>query len=162
MAIIEFINRKNLTLSGMQKNLIYITKEQKTENGKYVYGHNCDAVSAYEDFCLTKEMFHKGTGRQHIHFTQSFHGQEASAELAHQIGKELLAHTIFQNFQIVMATHTDTHNVHNHFVVNTVNIEDGKKWQLSEKDLEELKDFSDKICAQYSLEVIKPPRNIRR
>lgn len=154
MAIIEFINRKNLTLSGMQKNLIYITKEQKTENGKYVYGHNCDAVSAYEDFCLTKEMFHKGTGRQHIHFTQSFHGQEASAELAHQIGKELLAHTIFQKFQIVMATHTDTHNVHNHFVINTVNIEDGKKWQLSEKDLEELKDFSDKICAQYSLEVI--------
>lgn len=154
MAVIEFINRKNLTLMGMKKNLAYITKDQKTVNGKYVYGHNCDAANAYEDFCLTKQMFGKLSGRQHIHFTQSFRGQEASAELAHQIGKELLAHPLFKNFQVVMATHTDTHNIHNHFVVNTVNVEDGKKWQLSEEDLEELKDFSDEICGKYSLEVV--------
>lgn len=154
MAVIEFINRKNLTLMGMKKNLAYITKDQKTVNGKYVYGHNCDAANAYEDFCLTKQMFGKLSGRQHIHFTQSFRGQEASAELAHQIGKELLAHPLFKNFQVVMATHTDTHNIHNHFVVNTVNLENGKKWHIAEEDLEELKDFSDEICAKYSLKVI--------
>ncbi len=154
MAVIEFINRKNLTLMGMKKNLDYITKGQKTVNGKYVYGHNCDVANAYEDFCLTKQMFGKLTGRQHIHFTQSFRGKEASAELVHQIGKELLAHPLFKKFQVVMATHTDTHNTHNHFVVNTVNIEDGKKWQLSEEDLEELKDFSDEVCGKYSLEVL--------
>lgn len=154
MAVIEFINRKNLTLMGMKKNLAYITKDQKTVNGKYVYGHNCDAANAYEDFCLTKQMFGKLSGRQHIHFTQSFRGQEASAELAHQIGKELLAHPLFKNFQVVMATHTDTHNIHNHFVVNTVNLENGKKWHIAEEDLEELKDFSDEICGKYSLEVL--------
>lgn len=154
MAVIEFINRKNLTLRGMKKNIDYITKSQKTANGKYVYGHNCDAANAYEDFCLTKQMFGKLTGRQHIHFTQSFRGQEASAELAHQIGKELLAHSLFEHFQVLMGTHTDTHNIHNHFVINTVNMEDGKKWHISEKDLEELKSFSDEICAKYSLGVI--------
>ena len=154
MAVIEFINRKNLTLRGMKKNIDYITKSQKTANGKHVYGHNCDAANAYEDFCLTKQMFGKLTGRQHIHFTQSFRGQEASAELAHQIGKELLAHPLFEHFQVLMATHTDTYNIHNHFAVNTVNMEDGKKWQMTEKDLEELKSFSDEICAKYSLGVI--------
>ena len=154
MAVIEFINRKNLTLQGMKKNIDYITKVEKTAGGKYVYGHNCDAVNAYEDFYITKQMFGKLSGRQHIHFTQSFHGKEASVELAHQVGKELLEHPLFKNFQVVMATHTDTHNMHNHFVINTVGIENGEKWQLSEDDLEELKSLSDKLCTKYSLEVI--------
>ena len=154
MAVIEFINRKNLTLQGMKKNIDYITKVEKTAGGKYVYGHNCDAVNAYEDFYITKQMFGKLSGRQHIHFTQSFHGKEASVELAHQVGKELLEHPLFKNFQVVMATHTDTHNMHNHFVINTVGIENGKKWQLSEDDLGELKSLSDKLCTKYSLEVI--------
>lgn len=154
MAVIKFINRKNLTLQGMKKNIDYITKAEKTVGGKYVYGHNCDAANAYEDFYITKQTFEKLSGRQHIHFTQSFQGKEANAELAHQVGKELLDHPLFKNFQVVMATHTDTHNIHNHFVINTVNIEDGKKWHISEDDMEKLKDFSNEICAKYSLKVI--------
>lgn len=154
MAVIKFINRKNLTIRGMKKNINYITKDEKTDGGKYVYGHNCDVANVYEDFYITKQTFGKMTGRQHIHFTQSFQGQEARAELAHQVGKELLGHPLFESFQVVMATHTDTHNIHNHFVINTVNIEDGKKWHISENDMEELKDFSNEICAKYSLKVI--------
>ena len=154
MAVLEFINRPNLSLDGMRKNLIYITNEEKTLQGKYIYGFNCDANNAYEDFCITKEMYHKTSGRQHIHFTQSFQGEEASYELAHEIGRKLLENEIFQGFQVVMTTHVDTYNTHNHFVLNTVNMEDGKKWKLSRSELEDLKAFSDELCMEHSLSVI--------
>lgn len=154
MAIIYFVNRKNKTIDGMKRNIDYITKDEKTENKKYVYGKNCDPLNAFEDFCLTKQMFGKISGRQHIHFTQSFHGNEASPDLAFHIAQRLLEHPVFKGFQVVAATHTDTDNIHNHFVINTVNMETGKKWKLSEEELQELKDYSDELCDEYSLEVI--------
>ncbi len=154
MAIIEFINNKNETLLGMKRNIEYILEDEKTENKKYAYGQNCDIGNAYEDFILTKRVHQKAIGRQHIHFTQSFRRKEASYELAHEIGKRLLDHPTFAGFQVVMATHTDTENVHNHFVINTVNMENGQKWKLSKKELQEIKDISDELCMEHGLSIV--------
>lgn len=153
MAVIEFINRNNVSLDGMLKNLIYVTNPAKTKQGVYVYGLNCDAENAYQDFCLVKELFQKTSGRQHIHFTQSFEGKE-SPEMIHEIGKQLLQHEIFKGYQVVMSTHTDSANTHNHFVINSVNAETGKKWKFSKNQLDALKKLSDEICLEFHLPII--------
>jgi hypothetical protein len=129
----------------------YILREDKTEIGLYS-GLNCDADNAYNEFVLTKRNYNKETGRQYIHFVQSFSNHEdVSPETVKAIANELLLMNKFKGFQIVYATHTDTDNLHTHFVLNTVNSYTGMKWKMSKEELQELKDYSDEICRRYGL-----------
>jgi hypothetical protein len=101
---------------------------------------------------MTKRNYNKETGRQYIHFVQSFSNREnISAETAKSIADELLLMDKFKGFQVVYATHIDTDNFHTHFVLNTVNSYTGMKWKMSKEELQELKDYSDEICRKYGL-----------
>ncbi|MCH5297904.1 MAG: relaxase/mobilization nuclease domain-containing protein [Ruminococcus sp.] len=61
----------------------------------------------------------------------------------------------FDGFEVVVATHIDRDHCHNHFVVNSVNSENGLIIQINEKGLEELRNRSDEICQQFELELLK-------
>ena len=154
MAAIEFINRKNKTYSSMRRVINYIQRPDKMRDDLICTVY-CDKDTAYNDFVQVKQLFGKETGRQYIHFVQSFSPDEdITPELAQEIARRLLEHPIFKGFQVVAATHTDTPHIHTHFVINSVNAEDGHKWQLSAEDLQSLKDFSDELCREYGLNII--------
>lgn len=125
----------------------------------------CNASSAYDEMVLCKELYGKavedGKNRMLIHFSQNFVAGETTPEEVYEIANEFLKHHFFDGFQVIFAVHTDKDFLHTHFVVNTVNYEDGHKWQLSQKELQELKDFSDKLLADRGLYVIPKdaPRN---
>ena len=154
MAAIEFINRKNKTKQSMKRVLKYIVQENKTEE-HLIFGMYCDKDTAYEDFIQVKQLFGKEDGRQYIHFVQSFSPDEnITPELANEIARRLISHPMFEGFQILMATHTDTPHIHTHFVINTVNAQTGLKWHKSAQDLQNLKEFSDELCREYGLNVI--------
>ncbi|WDV44087.1 relaxase/mobilization nuclease domain-containing protein [Clostridiaceae bacterium M8S5] len=151
MAIIETINGRNKTYTGLRRVIEYILRDDKTKLGLYS-GYNCDADNAYNDFVMTKRNYNKETGRQYIHFVQSFSNrEEIKPETAKAIVDELVLFHKFNGFQVVYATHTDTDNLHTHFVLNTVNLHDGMKWKMSKEELQELKDYSDQICRKYNL-----------
>ena len=153
MAVIEFINGKNRTYSGMKRALKYIFREDKTELGLYS-GYNCDPENAYNNFVLTKRIFDKENGRQYIHFVQSFSDREkVDKGTVKKIADELVLMDKFKEFQMIYAVHTDTDNLHTHFILNTVNSETGEKWRLSKEELLELKDYSDELCRKYDLTV---------
>ena len=154
MATIEFINRKNKTYQAMKRVIRYIARPDKTTDD-LIYAVKCYKETAYDDFVQVKQMFEKETGRQYIHFVQSFSPKEnITPELANEIAKRLISHPIFDGFQILMATHTDTPHIHTHFIINTVNNDTGIKWHKSKEDLQALKDFSDELCREYGLTVI--------
>ena len=153
MAIIEFINGKNRNYSGMKRSTNYILRVDKTNLGLYS-GHNCDPDHAYENFVLTKRLFNKESGRQYVHFVQSFSDREnVDEKTVKKIADELLLMEKFNGFQVLYAVHTDTDNLHTHFILNTVNSETGEKWRISKEELLELKDFSDEICRNHELTV---------
>jgi hypothetical protein len=111
---------------------------------------NCEAESAFHEMVAVKRHFGKDTGRQFIHFIQSFAPYESiTPETAHEIAVKLSDK--LKGFQAVIATHTDKAHIHSHFVINTVNSETGLKWKQSAHDLQELKDYSDKLCREYGL-----------
>ncbi len=146
MAIIEQINGRNKTYTGLRRAIDYILREDKTELGLYG-GFSCDADNAYNDFIMTKRNYNKETGRQYIHFVQSFSNREdISPETVKAIADELLLMDKFKGFQVVYATHTDKDHLHTHFILNTVNSYTGMKWKMSKEELQELKDYSDKSC----------------
>lgn len=168
MAIIHFINRpKSQTSDGLFFVLRYTMQDKKTvtEDGvKYVTGVNCTPQSAYTEFNNTKKLFGKTEGRQYYHFVQSFSVDEnISPETAHEIALRFAEETEkFKGFEIVVSTHCDRDHLHSHFVMNSVNSETGKKFHISESEVEMLMQVSDKICREYGLSVIEPkPKNER-
>ena len=128
----------------------YLKKEGKTEE-KLMYGKDCDVNNFAKDFQATKELYNKTEGRQHKHFIQSWGKGEVTAEQANKIGQEFVSHEKFKGFQAVVITHTDKENIHNHIVINSVNLETGKKFQQSKQELESLKEFSNKINLRYEI-----------
>ncbi|OZV13521.1 hypothetical protein CIW83_02950 [Tissierella sp. P1] len=136
---------------GNDKVFNYVTQDEKT-NTKLITGVNCRPSSAYDEMMVIKNMYNKTDGRQFKHFVHSFHSKEnITPELAHEISLKLLEHQKFRDFQILVATHVDKEHIHTHYVINTVNIETGLKWQHSTKDLFDITDFSNKLCYEYGL-----------
>lgn len=145
------------TLDSLKRTIDYITDEKKTE--PWLIGtQNCNAATAYEEMVLCKQMYDKvqedGENRMLIHFSQNLVAGETTPEVAHEIARRLLQHRFFKGFQVVYATHIDTGKLHTHFVINSVNLEDGHKWHFSTKELQELKDYSDSILREYGLYIV--------
>lgn len=123
---------------------------------------NCNAATAYEEMVLCKQMYDKaqedGKNRMLIHFSQHFREGEITPKIAQEIAERLLQHEMFNGFQIVYATHLDTKHIHTHFVINSVNLEDGHKWQLKPKEMQMIKDYSDSIIQEYGLQITEKTR----
>lgn len=153
MAVIKMINREKGKTYALKAVIDYIQNPMKTENGLLVSAKDCLVECAYEQMLVTKMDFKQNTGRQYIHFTQSFSEYDPlDSKTAHEIGQKLLAY--FDGFQGVVAIHTNTKQLHNHIVLNSVNFKTGRKIQNSRQDLENLKKFSDELCIQYNLSVV--------
>lgn len=147
MAIIKFINNK----VSLKKTLNYICKEEKTDK-KLISGKDCIPEIAYEEMMTVKKLYNKLTGREKIHFVQSFSPTDKlTYEQAHEIGIRMAEY--FKGFQVVVATHKDREHIHNHIVLNTVNFETGLKFHQSKQDLQKIKEFSNQICKEYGLTV---------
>ncbi|MGG7153513.1 relaxase/mobilization nuclease domain-containing protein, partial [Clostridium neonatale] len=58
-----------------------------------------------------------------------------------------------------MVTHIDKEHIHNHFVVNSVNMENGYKLQISPSKLFEMKKDSNRLCERENLLEINLERN---
>lgn len=130
----------------------YITKDGKTSQ-RLITGINCSPESAYDEMMVTKNMYNKTGGRQFIHFVHSYSDEETelTPEIAHEISLKLLEEERFKGFEVLVATHIDKEHLHTHFILNAVNSDTGRKWRQSTKQLEELKELSNKLCHDYGL-----------
>jgi len=133
----------------------YAVNGEKTEEKLYVSGINCMPDTALQEMRNTKKQFFKITGIQCFHGVQSFVKGEVTPEQAHEIGIKLAEELWGDRFQVVVSTHLNTDNLHNHFVLNSVSFLDGKRFCNSKKDYAQMRKASDKLCEEYGLSVIK-------
>lgn len=149
MAIIKVFKAKD----NINRLLKYISNPIKTQNGLLVSGKDCSANTCYEEMQSIKELYDKKDGYTAFHFVQSFSPKDnLSYEKAHEIGLQFAEY--FKGYQVLFATHTDREHIHTHFVINSVSFEDGKKFHMSKKDLEKIKEFSNKLCEENGLSTI--------
>lgn len=132
----------------------YVEKREKTEE-RLLYGIRVTPETAKEEMQATKEIYGKTDGRTYKHFVQSFApGENITPEKAHEIAKEFAESCpLFKGYEVLIATHKDKKHVHTHFIINSVSFEDGKKFQMSSKDLQKMKDRSDEICHEHGLSI---------
>ena len=165
MATVIFIKESKQTPSAMRGCINYCVQEKKTvdENGRqYVGGVNCLGRHAYEEFMATKNLYGKACGTYFYQYVQSFlPGEIQSYEEAHRIGLEFAGKS-FPGYEVLVATHLDAQDdsgvqrVHNHFIVNLVSFEDGRKIHFTPNTLQELRKISDDICRDHGLSVLPP------
>ena len=72
--------------------------------------------TAYQEMINIKKQFFKTDGIQCFHAVQSFAQGEITPEQAHEIGMKLAKELWGDKFQVVVTTHLNTDNLHNHFV----------------------------------------------
>ncbi len=133
----------------------YITNKDKTDNKKYVTSINCMADIAFKEMSITKQQFNKTGGILGFHAYQSFKGCEVTADEAHEIGIRLAEELWGDKFQVIVTTHTNTKNVHNHFVINSVSFVDGKKYYDNKTNYAIMRKVSDNICKEYELQTLE-------
>ena len=94
----------------------YAANEDKTEKKFFVSTLNCNKRYARDEFLTVKKQFNKEGGIVAFHGYQSFAGHEVTPEQAHEIGVQLARELWGDRFQVVVATHLNTANLHNHFI----------------------------------------------
>lgn len=132
------------------RELNYITNDIKTLMGLYVGGrHITDVANATEEMMSVKEFFGKTGGRVALHGIVSLPVEESYEKNAGKLILLLndLMQEVFPKNQLVYAVHTNTENLHIHFVVNTVGL-DGKKIHM---DKNFMRDVFEAALNKYAL-----------
>lgn len=118
-------------------------------------GVDCSPEYAKSQFATTRELYGKTKGIQAHHVIQSFKPGEVSPGQANGIGVEL-AKEIAKGHECVVYTHADKDHIHNHIVINSVNYENGRKFQLhGKKSIDKVREISDKLCKEKNLSIVK-------
>lgn len=134
----------------------YAIQEEKTDL-KLTFYHNCvnhdhDVLTEFQN---DRIAFGKDKGILVSHIVQSFSPSDnVTPELAHKIGREFLEKCA-PDYKAVLVTHVDRNHIHNHMIVNSCSMMDGKKFYDNKTHLKLLRKVSDELCYKYSLSVIE-------
>lgn len=127
----EKVGVKLSPTTGMQmgNELTYVMNDIKTVDDLYVGArHISDIKNATEEMMQVKKFFGKLDGRVATHGVISLDASESDPKNAGKLMLLLdeLMQKVFPDNQVVYAVHTNTENLHIHFILNTVGL-DGKK-----------------------------------
>lgn len=145
-------------LSDLVNAARYVQRPEATSEGQYVTAINCLKETAIEQMILTKKQYGKTDGYIAFHGYQSFQPGEVTPKECHEIGVALAKQMWGDRFQILVTTHLDKDHLHNHFCINSVSFKDGGKYNYSKKELQRLRDTSDRLCIQRGLSIIEDPK----
>ena len=160
MATVNVIPEAKQSPSAMRGLINYCLRKEKTfdvnSGRKLITGINCIGENAYAEFMTTKAVYHKETGMNFYHFSQSFSPEEKiMPEQVHEVGIEF-AKQAWPGHEVLVCTHMDEPHLHSNFVVNSVNFEDGSKIHFTPNSLKVLRDISDEICISHGFSVLPP------
>ncbi len=145
----------------------YIVDGNKTRDHSLVESFMCETepVRAAEQFRAIRERFGSSrstTKAQHI--IQSFSPNEVTPEKAMEIAQELCHRLLQEQYQYIIAIHTDHDHIHAHILVNNTNFITGRTFETehnqgrkSERAWAEVRHISDELCKENNLSVIENP-----
>lgn len=116
---------------------------------------NCMQNDPYTSMVCTKNLFHDDKEILCFHGYQSFVEDEVTPLQAHQIGIELAEKLWGDRYEVIVSTHLDQENIHNHFLLNSTSYVNGKRFCNTKHDRHMMMNTSDKLCCENGLSVIE-------
>ena len=159
--VVEIEKVKNID-NEISFNIINIDGKDMAQFKTLTSCYNCNFLEPYKTFSDLQNEWQnvrynnsKAKGGEPLmwHLTQNFDGFEVTPEVANEIGLKLVE-KIFSNYAVVISTHTNTSNIHNHFIISAWGL-DGKKWNNSNTNYQLIRSVSDELCREYGLRVLE-------
>ena len=139
-------------LMQVGREVSYVINDLKTLQGLYVGGrHISDIQNATNEMMQVKEFHNKLGGRVALHGIVSLPVGESGKENAGKLMMlvDNLLEEIFPYHQAIYAVHTNTDNLHVHFVVNTVAL-NGRKIHMDNNFMSKVFDpYLNKLARKY-------------
>ena len=158
MAINKVVNKSTKSHGAMRNVLEYVLRDEKVKEG-YVEiagpysGETINYDEVYQSWLAEKRLWDKDSGRMYAHNIISFHKDEhVTPEQVLEIGKDF-AERFFSGHQYVIGVHQDKDHLHCHIITNSVSYIDGMKLHQTKKDLEQQKEFTNKLCLENGLTI---------
>ena len=158
MAINKVVNKSTKSHGAMRNVLEYVLRDEKVKEG-YVEiagpysGETINYDEVYQSWLAEKRLWDKDSGRMYTHNIISFHKDEhVTPEQVLEIGKDF-AERLFSGHQYVIGVHQDKDHLHCHIITNSVSYIDGMKLHQTKKDLEQQKEFTNKLCLEKGLTI---------
>ncbi len=120
------------------------------------WGINCDRDNFARDVMMTRELFGKRKSKNAIlvhKMSISFHPDDNDKLTYNEvfcIAKEF-AEKYFQDYEVLLAVHTDKPHKHVHFLISNCHTETGKAYRRNQKDLYDMCEFFGEQCQQRGL-----------
>lgn len=152
----------------LKQAIAYILKPEKLGDANLVGGINCLPEKAYEMMKTTKKMFQKTGGRQGYHLVISLRPGEGTPEQMYDIAMRFAEELLHNEYESVVAVHTDREHLHAHIVLNSVNMVNGYKFQYHNGDWKAIiQPITNRLCEEYGLDIMpaeysKDPQNMSR
>jgi len=142
--------------SALKQRIEYIQNPAKTDGKMLVSSFGCSYETADIEFEHTlSQALEKGNNLAH-HLIQSFEPGESTPEQAHEIGRRLADEITKGRHEYVLTTHIDKGHIHNHLLFCAASFVDYKKYVSNKKSYYEIRNYSDKLCKEYGLSIVKP------
>lgn len=152
----------------LKQALNYIQNPDKTEERVLVGSINCLPETAFEQMMETKQIFGKTDKRQGYHIIISFPPGEATEEQAFEITRRFAEEFLGEQYEVVYSVHTDKEHKHGHIVWNSVDMQNGKKYEYKKGDWKyKIQPITNKLCKEHGLTIMpaeysKEPKNLPR
>ena len=144
----------------------YIQNDIKTVAGAYVGSRNLvstDVKAAVREMMEVKEFYGKTDGRAALHGLISLSEVESgisNASLLMRMCEDVLKE-VFPNNQAIFGVHTNTENLHIHFIVNSVGL-DGRKIHQNDKFIKDvLQPCVNKYAQKYGFTPNEKWKNVK-
>lgn len=149
----------------LHKAIKYIANPQKTGGSALVSTYQCGMYTAdLEMEIIAKQA--KGSERKNsrkaYHIIQSFAKDDpVTPEQALKIGRQLAWKYTGGSHQFIVATHIDKGHIHNHIIFNATDYTSYGKIHIQNKNLDRLRDISDRLCEENGLSVIEEKSGVK-
>ena len=140
--------------SHLKKNIFYICKSEKTEDGLWIGGNaGTTPEQIYNSMILNKKTWNKETGSQGFHYMLSFApDSDVDEELAFTIAQEFCKELLGDNYLHVFTVHNDKAHMHAHITFDSVSCSSGLKFHSPAGDWEKrIQPITDRLCEKYNL-----------
>ena len=138
---IKYANQADHLPSVMRSVIAYCLQPEKTRSPDKTWsvsGINCNPEMAYQEFMVNKAVWEKTDGLCFRHYVQSFHPDEnVKPEEVIEMGLEF-ARRAWPGYNVVVAFHFDSEHMHNHFIIDTVHPDTGKKLHEDRNNIKQI------------------------
>lgn len=152
MAIFKVIDEKGKGLIELYNKINYIFDWRSTRSD-LLFGSAVSIFDTYEEMYAVKVAFDQTERSAYRHYVLSLEENKLSMDEFKNLSIEICIHlsNFCGNYQVVMAVHVNTENLHAHFIANTTDYMLGKRLDLNFKRFYELRKGIDSILNKYGL-----------